>query len=107
MKKKYRIKKAGEFQTIIEHRKFVSCPSFVLYVKARKEEHSRIGISVGKKLGNAVVRNKTKRQVRMMFQEIYDFDENFDGILIVRKSFWNKVMQTTKKTWKALLKKLK
>ena len=84
MKKKYRVKKADEFQTIIEHRKFVSCPSLVLYVKARKEDQSRIGISVGKKLGNAVVRNKTKRQVRMMFQEIYDFNENFDGILIVR-----------------------
>ena len=79
MKKKYRVKKADEFQTIIEHRKFVSCPSLVLYVKARKEDQSRIGISVGKKLGNAVVRNKTKRQVRMMFQEIYDFNENFDS----------------------------
>ena len=97
MKKKYRVKKAGEFQTIIEHRKFVSCPSFVLYVKARKEEHSRIGISVGKKLGNAVVRNKTKRQVRMMFQEIYDFDENFDGILIVRKKFLEQSYSDNKK----------
>ena len=107
MKKKYRIKKAGEFQTIIEHRKFVSCPSFVLYVKARKEEHSRIGISVGKKLGNAVVRNKTKRQVRMMFQEIYDFDENFDEILIVRKKFLEQSYADNKKDLESLIKKVK
>ena len=101
MKKKYRVKKAGEFQTIIEHRKFVSCPSFVLYVKARKEEHSRIGISVGKKLGNAVVRNKTKRQVRMMF------DENFDGILIVRKKFLEQSYSDNKKDLESLIKKVK
>ena len=107
MKKKYRVKKAGEFQTIIEHRKFVSCPSFVLYVKARKEEHSRIGISVGKKLGNAVVRNKTKRQVRMMFQEIYDFDENFDGILIVRKKFLEQSYADNKKDLESIIKKVK
>ena len=97
MKKKYRVKKADEFQTIIEHRKFVSCPSLVLYVKARKEDQSRIGISVGKKLGNAVVRNKIKRQVRMMFQEIYDFNENFDGILIVRKKFLEQSYSDNKK----------
>ena len=107
MKKKYRVKKAGEFQTIIEHRKFVSCPSFVLYVKARKEEHSRIGISVGKKLGNAVVRNKIKRQVRMMFQEIYDFDENFDGILIVMKKFLEQSYSDNKKDLESLIKKVK
>ena len=107
MKKKYRVKKADEFQTIIEHRKFVSCPSLVLYVKARKEDQSRIGISVGKKLGNAVVRNKTKRQVRMMFQEIYDFNENIDGILIVRKKFLEQSYSDNKKDLESLIKKVK
>lgn len=108
MKKKYRIKKAGEFQTIIEHRKFVSCPSFVLYVKARKEEHSRIGISVGKKLGNARGQKQNPScQVRMMFQEIYDFDENFDGILIVRKKFLEQSYADNKKDLESLIKKVK
>ena len=107
MKKKFRVKKAGEFQTIIQHKKFVSCPSFVLYVMERKEDHSRIGISVGKKLGNAVIRNKIKRQVRMMFQEVHDFDDNFDGILIVRQKYLDQSYENNKKDLERLIKKVK
>lgn len=107
MKKKYRIKKSDEFQKIIHHKKFISCPSFVLYVRSRSEDHSRIGISVGKKLGNAVVRNKIKRQVRMMFQEIFDFNESFDGILIVRKKFLEQSYAVNKKDLESLIKKVK
>ena len=107
MKKKFRVKKAGEFQTIIQHKKFVSCPSFVFYVMERSQENSRIGISVGKKLGNAVVRNKIKRQVRMMFQEMYDFDEKFDGILIVRQKYLDQSYANNKKDLERLIKKVK
>jgi len=49
--------------------------------------HGRVGISVSKKLGNAVTRNKIKRQLRMMIQECFHFDEEVDYIVIVRKRF--------------------
>lgn len=57
------------------------------YFQARKEEHARIGISVGKKLGNAVCRNKVKRQIRSMIDEIFDFKEDYDLIIIVRPAY--------------------
>lgn len=107
MKKKFRVKKTEEFQKIISHKKYYSCPSFVLYVASRKEDNSRIGISVGKKLGNAVVRNKIKRQVRMMFQECYDFDVDFDGILIIRQKFSLQSYAENKKDLESLIKKVK
>mgnify|MGYP003183867986 CR=1 FL=1 len=57
MKKAKRVCKNYEFTSIIQHRTFVKSSSFVCYFEARKCEHARVGISVGKKLGNAVVRN--------------------------------------------------
>ena len=38
--------------------------SMVLVYSARKSNGLKIGFSVGKKLGNAVVRNRTKRRMR-------------------------------------------
>ena len=72
MKKTLRIRKSEEFLEIMNNKNFYVCPSFTLYIKPRKEDHARIGLSVSKKLGKAHIRNKIKRQVRMMCQEIYD-----------------------------------
>ena len=87
MKKLYRVKKNREFTRIMNQKRFVSCPSFSVYYAPRAESISRIGISVGKKLGGAVVRTKVKRQVRMMVQHITGFDEKFDCIILVRMAY--------------------
>ncbi len=87
MKKEKRVCKNYEFTSIIQHHTFVKSSSFVCYFEPRKQEHARVGISVGKKMGNAVVRNKIKRQVRSMVDVCFDFDEDFDTILIVRPRY--------------------
>ena len=88
MKKEYRIKKNEDFQTIIKDKKSVANRKFVIYYKVN-DCHLKVGISVSKKLGNAVVRNKTKRQVRMMVQQVFDNNQKMDFIIIVRYQFLN------------------
>lgn len=107
MKKEYRVKKSDEFAEIMKYKKFYTCPSFVIYVKSRKENHARVGISVGKKLGNAVVRNKIKRQVRMMIQDIYNFEEEFDTIILIRIKYHEENYGNNKKLLERLVKKVK
>ncbi|MEG0841468.1 MAG: ribonuclease P protein component [Erysipelotrichaceae bacterium] len=107
MKKKYRVRKTQEFDQIMKKKKFYTCPSFVLYVKPRVGDHARFGISAGKKLGNAVIRNKVKRQVRMMIQQICTFDEDFDAILLVRDKYMQENYDTNKKRLETLVKKVK
>lgn len=107
MKKIYRVKKSQEFEKIIKNKRFFADPAIVLYVKKREDEYARIGITVKKKIGNAVVRNKVKRQVRMMVQEIYDFDENFDSIILIKEKYVKNNFQTNKNILERLYKKAK
>lgn len=85
MKKINRVRKSQEFQDVIHKGKKQANASFVFYRVKKKEAQARIGISLSKKIGHAVDRNKYKRQVRMMCQDLIDFDSYaYDGILIIR-----------------------
>ena len=69
MEKAYRIKKNSDFQTIYKKGKSVANRQFVVYTyKNRDLKHFRLGISVSKKLGNAVTRNRIKRAIRENFK---------------------------------------
>ncbi|ASP28782.1 ribonuclease P (protein C5) [Spiroplasma corruscae] len=86
------IKKNQDFQKIIRHRKFKNTSSFVVYFINKNEGSFRYGISVGKKLGNAVLRNHTKRIVRTI---VYNSLEKLkfkkiDVVIIVKAGFLNK-----------------
>ena len=69
--------------------------------------HLRVGISLIKILGNAVTCNKIKRQLRMMIQECFHFDEEVDYIVIVRKRFLDNTYIENKKELEYLYKKVK
>ena len=90
MKKKNRVRKAQEFQELVHKgNKYVNS-SFVVYTMKKKEEQARIGVSLSKKLGIAVMRNLYKRQVRMMCQDLVDFkNADFDVVEIVRFGYRN------------------
>lgn len=106
MKKEYRIKKNEEFQKIIRQKKSIVHSKFVIYFR-KNDEHLRVGISVSKKLGNAVVRNKIKRQIRMMIQQVFDKNEKLDCIIIVRKKYLLGSFHDNKKDLEYLYNKLK
>ena len=104
MKKEYRIKKNQEFQSIIDAGKKKSNDSFVAYYQPKKDDQARVGITLSKKMGNAVERNHYKRQVRMMCQEILDFQSYpNDIILIVRKGYKNNRYSHNKNNLEKLL----
>ena len=98
MKKKHRILKNTEFQKIKKNSKFIKNNFTVIYFKKKKLEYSRIGISVSKKIGNAVARNKIKRQIKSIFAMNFNFYElKHDYVVFPRKSFLiNKYLKTQK-----------
>ena len=90
MKKKYSLKRNEEIAKIVHKRVFVKNDAFVIYYQQNeKNDHSRICISVGKKNGIAVIRNKIKRQIREMVTAIFDFNLKCDYVIIVRNAYSN------------------
>ena len=105
MKVKYRVKTHEDFQEVIKEKKTVSNRIYVLYYKKNELNHSRVGISASKKLGNAVTRNKIRRQIRMMAQQVINFENSIDYCIIVRKSYLEQTFEDNKKELSILLEK--
>lgn len=84
MKKINIIKKTQEFDKIIKYRHHYSNRFFVIYIIKKQEKHYRFGISIPKKVGNSVMRNKVKRQIKSILDNI-DFNKDLDYVIIVRK----------------------
>ncbi len=108
MKVRNRVKKAQDFQKLIRTGKKFANPSFVFYYKEKENEQARVGISISKKIGHAVERNLYKRQVRMMCQEVIDFDAfPYDIILIIRFGYKGLNYAENKKNLEKLVQKSK
>lgn len=85
MKKVYRVKKNNEIDAIIQHRKSNGDKFFVIYNKKNEIQHFRFAISIGRKYGGAVQRNKIKRQIRMIMQQHKNDIPVFDYVIVVKK----------------------
>ncbi|MDP4105525.1 MAG: ribonuclease P protein component [Bacillota bacterium] len=87
MKKELRIKKNKDFQEAFKKGRSFANRQFVVYVLKKEGQTSfRIGLSVSKKLGNAVMRNQIKRYIRQAVFEIKEsMQQDLDYVIIARK----------------------
>ncbi len=109
MQKRYRVKKSDDISAIMKKGISRSNPYFVVY-KAENEanEHFKIAISVGKKIGNAVMRNHVKRYVRNVMSENEDMILNqYDYFIIARKNCTELDYETFKQNLEQVLRRLK
>ena len=87
MRKEYRIKKNKDFQVAFKKGRSVANRQFVIYtLKKPDQNHFRIGLSVSKKIGNAVTRNQIKRYVRQVFHELDgQLHNDIDFVIVARR----------------------
>jgi len=86
MRKQYRIKDSSEIKTVLNARRKKADGFFTLYVRPNGNSHFRFALSVGKKYGNAVARNRIKRQVRMVVANHVNRSLGMDVFIIIRPS---------------------
>lgn len=106
MKVLNRIKKNADFNRVIEEGRIVKSDSLTLYFQKNTLGFTRIGISIPKKSGNAVVRNKMRRQIRAIIASDVSLDKSYDVILIARKQFDINQFIKTKQDINELFKKV-
>ena len=81
------VKKHSDFDDIIQNGKYKKNRAYIIYNKVNEKEFTRWGLAVGKKIGDAHIRNKVKRQVREIVTANKKlFQNNKDYIIIVKKS---------------------
>ena len=86
-----RIKKSDDFALTVKKGSSLRLPSFAIHYRKTDLGYTRVGISTSKKLGNAVTRNRARRQVRAMCDSLTDYAlRSLDIIIIVKPNFLEK-----------------
>ena len=105
MKQINRIKANKDFALTIKKGKCFKSASYVIHICNNELNHTRVGISVSKKIGNAVTRNKIKRQVRSMVDVLIDCKvSSKDMVIVVRKEYLSNAFETNKTLLNELVK---
>jgi ribonuclease P protein component len=106
MKKINRLLSNQDFQKLIKNAKSFSNKSYIVFFAKNQLDHIRVGISVSTKLGGAVIRNKTKRQVRMMLNQEIDLTIHKDIVIIVKSGYAKNTYIKNKEELITLFKKI-
>jgi ribonuclease P protein component len=108
IKKTVSLKKNYEFSRVFNRGAFYVGRHIIIYVLPNKISSNRLGISVSKKSGNAVVRNRKKRLIRESYRHFEDFILLGYDIVIAARAEESEMKYTALlKEFKYLLKKLK
>jgi ribonuclease P protein component len=84
--KRYILRKNKQFQTVYRIGKSYANRQLVLYVLVNKGGERRVGFAAGKRLGNAVKRNRVKRLLREAYRlHQCRFVDGLDLIIVGRQ----------------------
>lgn len=96
MKKINILKNSRDFDRIIKNNKPYKFKDYIIYIERNTNDIYKFGLSVGKKIGNAVNRNKIKRQLKSIIDK-KDYQNNFNCIIIVGKGIKEKKFEEREK----------
>lgn len=81
-----RLHNSTEFQRVYQHRTSVADGVLVVYGRANEVGWPRLGLSVSRRIGNAVARNRWKRLIREAFRLHADkLPQGFDFVVHPRQ----------------------
>ena len=90
MKNNYRIKKSEDIEKVLKNKCSVGNKNYIIYIMKNSEaKNFRLAMSVSKKIGNAVVRNRQKRLIKQVFNQYKDRILSYDIFVIARNNSIN------------------
>ncbi|MCB9839166.1 MAG: ribonuclease P protein component [Phycisphaeraceae bacterium] len=84
-RKRHRLARARDYQTVFRDGVRKGRGPFVLFVNPNALGHSRLGLSVPRRVGNAAARNMIKRRLREVFRHSqHEMPRGYDLVVAVR-----------------------
>lgn len=81
------IKENRDFHRLYRRGKSAVHPLLITYAARNSLGYCRVGITAGKKIGNAVTRNRAKRVIRAAFRSVCgDMDGCYDFVFVARSA---------------------
>ena len=85
MDPRYTVKKNSDFRRLYAKGKSVVTPYLVVYCRRNGRDRNRSGFTVSAKLGNAVTRNRIRRQLREIYRlNSREMKTGWDIVLVAR-----------------------
>ncbi|MBC2582652.1 ribonuclease P protein component [Clostridium sp. DJ247] len=101
-----KLRKNIEFRAVYKRGKSFSNQLLVLYIYKNKKSTNRVGISVSKKVGKSVIRNRVKRLIKESYRlNNYNLKTGYDLIFIARVAANGKSYSEIEEALKNLFKK--
>ena len=107
MKKNNIIKESYEFTEIINTGNTIKNKYYSIFYKNKIKDINRYGITIPKKIGKSVIRNKIKRQIKNIIDtnELY-IQKSYDYVIIIKKHILNLTYQEEKEQLMDLFNKI-
>ena len=81
------VKKYFDFKKAYDKGKSFGNRNLILYIRKNDLDYSRVGITISKKTGKAVVRNKIKRRMKEIYRNNEaNIKDGYDLIFIIRRN---------------------
>lgn len=107
MNKNYRLKKNYDIEVLINKKQSVGNAYYAIYYDDSNLLLPKVAISVSKKLGDAVTRNKEKRIIREIIRKNFNFLLNYNYLIIEKKKALALTFIEKESEIKRLFKKIK
>ena len=102
-----RLRKDSDFRRVYKHGKSFANRYLVMYIMRNNLEYNRVGISVSKKVGKAINRNKIRRRIKESYRLNIDANVKYgyDIVFIARVAIKEADYKDIEKSMNHLIRK--